>query len=194
MRISQLQEITEWDKNLFVPAVDSGNKRFQFPKSSRSVLIKDLTSYSITGTTSEQIIGNGGSGILIPANTIQPGDIIFIEVVVSKIGSASFDIRLYLNTSPDMTGAGINQQIALLAPGASTTYAKIRREIYVRATTQEMWLSYVSLANDIGSSSAAIETKSFDLSVDQYLLVNVDPNSINDIITLRSINVEIIRP
>jgi hypothetical protein len=132
----------------------------------------------ITNTTNNTLY----SSTLIPSGTFTTGGVLECIFKIAKTGSASttpfYTWRIYKNTSNSLTGA------TLLITGAGNTSTNIRYEGTIRYFSlsggQIIYLGTpASSLNDFSTSSNNIGTTSFNLSVDNYILLAIQPAQAN---------------
>jgi len=127
---------------------------------------------------------------LIALNTIDAGDVIYIDVKFNKntAHNGSPTVRLYKNTSASLSGA------TLLATYTSTSanfrYIEINRIINVDGSTSAVISPSTSFLTDksLGSNSAVSDV-SIDWTVDQYFIVAIQLANSADNLSLRMVNV-----
>lgn len=153
--------------------------------SSFKTIIKDLTtSASLTGTVANTIIKTA----LIPANTIQIGDILELKTYLIRnqtIGTGT--IRFYINTVPSLSGAtlaGTN--------GSGVTYYGFERSLQVKTSfSTEVMLATANSASSDGISlnlgANPVSSLSVNWTVDQYIIVAFQPGATTNITTCRSL-------
>lgn len=162
-------------------------------KASRSLIFsKGLTLYSVTGTTNETIVSEAGSGILIPANTVKPGDILRVVFVLTKsVANGETRIRMKTNISNQLSGAVL---LTDLQVSATIRWIKVERDFLIKeSTTEGMSTNATSANTDVQSNTQVINSVSIDWTIDQYLMLSVANVSSSDTVTLRNWYAEIIR-
>lgn len=131
---------------------------------------------AITGTTSGQVTGS----ILIPANTVAVGDLLYIKTRVRKTGIAgTFVVRMYANTSPAIGGS----LIATSGTNAtSALYFQYNRTLAVKSSTntESMAGNFNVQADDNTTSTAAVSASNINWTVDQYIVVVITNSSTAD--------------
>lgn len=131
---------------------------------------------AVTGTTSGQVTGS----ILIPANTVAVGDLLYIKTRVRKTGTAgTFVVRMYVNTSPTIGGS----LIATSGTNAtSALYFQYNRTLAVKTATntETMAGNFNVQADDNTTSTAAVSTSNINWTVDQYIVVVITNSSTAD--------------
>ena len=130
--------------------------------------IQDVTDgTAVTGTTS----GTLTKSILIPANTVGVGDVLYIKARARKTGTAgTLVVRMYINTSAAIGGS----LIATSATNAATTvYHQYARTAVVKTTTntETMAGNFNVNADDNIVSSATVSANNIDWTVNQYLVI-----------------------
>lgn len=162
-------------------------------KASRSLIFsKGLTLYSVTGTTNETIVSEAGSGILIPANTVKPGDILRVVFVLTKsVANGGTRIIMKTNISNQLSGAVL---LTDLQVSATIRWIKVERDFLIKeSTTEGMSTNATSANTDVQSNTQVINSVSIDWTIDQYLMLSVANVSSSDTVTLRNWYAEIIR-
>ncbi len=132
---------------------------------------------AVTGTTSSTLTGS----ILIPANTVAVGDIIYVKMRIRKTGTGgTVTTRMYVNTSAAIGGS----LIATSATAAATTlYFQYSRTLAVKSTinTESMAGNLNVNADDNTSVTVAVSASNINWTVDQYLIVAVANSSLTDV-------------
>lgn len=122
---------------------------------------------AVTGTTS----GTLTKSILIPANTVGVGDVLYIKARARKTGTAgTLVVRMYINTSAAIGGS----LIATSATNAATTvYHQYARTAVVKTTTntETMAGNFNVNADDNIVSSTTVSANNIDWTVAQYLVI-----------------------
>lgn len=131
--------------------------------------------YQVTSTTGE----TGTAAILIPANTLEAGDILQIKVMNQKTGAnARCDHRLRINTTNSVGGT----LVATWNNNATTAVHTLKafREIFVISPTQT--IAGVSTANATtdDASNANPSILNIDWTVNQYLILSSQLGSASD--------------
>lgn len=134
---------------------------------SRKILVKDSTQYSITGTTVQTIFVS----YLIPANTLGSTDIIKIEnLLYTKVGVAGIlSVRLNHNTTNSLTGANI---IASSSLTAVQNYGQSIRTLFLRAGNILGLAVSSPVQSDLISSTAGLLNITFNPTIDNYFIVS----------------------
>jgi len=131
---------------------------------------------AITGTTSGQVTGS----ILIPANTVAVGDLLYIKTRVRKTGTAgTFVVRMYVNTSTAIGGS----LIATSGTNAtSALYFQYSRTLAVKTSTntESMAGNFNVQADDNTTSTAAVSASNINWTIDQYIVVVITNSSTAD--------------
>jgi hypothetical protein len=133
----------------------------------------DTTQVSHTGTTSQSAPLNV---VMIPANTVQPGDIVSVRSrFIKNSATASFTPSLYINSTASVSGA---QEILQFALGATVRFSQLKREIVVRGLTgannEVMNTALVQPTDDISvASGTPVILRTIDWSVDNYVFNTV---------------------
>jgi hypothetical protein len=151
-----------------------GDKTFQTLPIQNIQSITDGT--AITGTTTSTLTAS----ILIPANTIAVGDVIYVKTRVRKTGTAgTLTTRMYVNTSSAIGGS----LIATSAAAAATTLMfQFTRSLAVKtATNTETMAGNLNVnADDNTAVTTAVSANNIDWTQNQYLVVAVQNGSTSD--------------
>lgn len=131
---------------------------------------------AVTGTTVSTLT----TSVLIPANTVTTGDILYIKTRVRKTGTAgTLTTRMYINTSAAIGGS----LIATSASAAATTLMfQYSRSLAVKSTTNtESMAGNLNVnADDNTAVTTAVSANNIDWTVNQYLVVAVQNGSTAD--------------
>ena len=130
----------------------------------------------VTGTTT----GTLTTSVLIPANTVAVGDILYIKTRIRKSGTAgTVTTRMYINTSAAIGGSLIATSATAVA---ATVYFQYSRTLAVKtATNTESMASGLNVnADDNTSVTTAVTASNIDWTVAQYLVVAVTNGSTAD--------------
>jgi hypothetical protein len=145
---------------------------------------------AVTGTTT----GTLTSSILIPANTVAVGDVIYVKTRVRKTGTAgTLTTRMYINTSSAIGGS----LIATSAAAAATTLMfQYTRTLAVKSTTNtESMAGNLNVnADDNTAVTTAVSTSNIDWTQNQYLVVAVQNGSTADTSRSSFIQIQINKP
>jgi hypothetical protein len=145
---------------------------------------------AVSGTTTGTLTGS----ILIPANTVATGDLLYIKTRIRKTGTAgTVTTRMYVNTSAAIGGS----LIATSATNATTTrYFQYSRTLAVKSSTdtESMAGNFNVNPDDNAVSSAAVSNSNIDWTVDQYVVVVLTNSSIADISQSSFIHAQINKP
>lgn len=145
---------------------------------------------AVTGTTVSTKTGS----ILIPANTVQVGDVIVVKTRVRKTGTAGvLTTRMYVNTADAIGGSLVGTSATAAAPGV---YFQYNRTLTVKtATNTETMAGNGNVnADDNTSLTVAVSTNNINWAVDQYLVVAVQNGSTADSSRSSFIHVQINKP
>lgn len=131
---------------------------------------------AVTGTTANTLTGS----ILIPANTVTTGDILYIKTRIRKTGTAGTIVtRMYVNTSAAIGGS----LIATSGTNAvNTLYFQYTRTLAVKSATntESMAGNFNVNPDDNSVSSAAVSASNIDWTQNQYIVVAVANGSTAD--------------
>jgi hypothetical protein len=118
----------------------------------------------VTGTT----LATKSASILIPANTVAPGDSIFVRTRCRKTGTAGITAQyVSVNTSDAVGGSGI----AIAALGANAAFGQLSRTLVVKSSTSTEVFPYNTGGFDDDSvSTTAVSTYNINWTQDQYFI------------------------
>jgi hypothetical protein len=174
---------TDWNTfNAKEPAITSGTT-LQYWRGDKSWDTLPIQNYQtvtdgtgVTGTTTSTLTGS----ILIPANTVAVGDVIYVKTRVRKTGTAgTLTTRMYVNTSAAIGGS----LIATSATAAATSlYFQYSRTLAVKSTinTESMAGNLNVNADDNTAVTTAVSASNIDWTVAQYLVIAVQNSSTAD--------------
>lgn len=131
---------------------------------------------AVTGTTANTLTGS----ILIPANTVTTGDILYIKTRVRKTGTlGTLVTRMYVNTSAAIGGSLIATSAT---NAASTLYFQYTRTLAVKSATntESMAGNFNVNPDDNSVSSTAVSASNIDWTQNQYIVVAVANSSTAD--------------
>lgn len=131
---------------------------------------------AVTGTT----VGTLTSSILIPANTVSTGDIIYVKTRVRKTGIAGILVtRMYVNTSAAIGGSLVGTSATA---AATSLYFQYARTLAVKSSTNTETMAGNGNINpdDNTSLTVAVSTNNIDWTQNQYLIVSVQNGSTAD--------------
>jgi hypothetical protein len=147
------------------------------PRWSTKNIVKTSDSNAVTGVIVNTLLDS----ILIPANTISPGDIVEFKTRVRKTGTAGTMIeRFYIGTQSSITGTNV---IALSSTSAATTLTMtMNRTMVVKSATQsETFGTINTLLTDEGQASTiAVTTTNIDWTKDQFFISAIQPSNAGD--------------
>jgi hypothetical protein len=188
---------TDWNTfNGKEPAITSGTT-LQYWRGDKSWDTLPIQNYqtvtdgtAVTGTTTGTLTGS----VLIPANTVTTGDILYIKTRVRKTGTAgTVTTRMYVNTSAAIGGS----LVATSATAAATTlYFQYARTLAVKsATNTESMAGNLNVnPDDNTSATTAVSASNIDWTVNQYLVVAVTNSSTADSSRSSFIHVQVNKP
>lgn len=131
---------------------------------------------AITGTTVSTLT----SSILIPANTVTTGDILYIKTRVRKTGTAgTLTTRMYVNTSAAIGGSLIGTSASA---AATTLMFQYTRSLAVKsATNSETMAGNLNVnADDNTAVTTAVSANNIDWTQNQYIVIAVQNGSTAD--------------
>lgn len=139
------------------------------------------SSVSHTGSVTETKL----MSILIPANTFMAGDLITIDSIFVKTGTAgTYTYKFYWNSSDTISGA---VQLGTRGIGSTNTFAKGTRRMSVRTANgggsapevgTEIMSTTTSLASEYQSN--AISNVALNWTVDSYLMASITLGNASD--------------
>lgn len=144
--------------------------------SDRLILIKNGGGTAVTG-----VITNTVSQFLeLPANSIEVGDSYIIRLRAEKTGAfAAFTMRLYKNSSPDLTGSPLLIGTYQASATQTSTYLVMRRQYDVESSTAtKSILSTQSVTEDVGNGFT--QSYNIDYTVQNYYVATLQNNSASD--------------
>jgi len=129
----------------------------------------------LSATTSNTLVRS----VLIPANTVAVGDLVFIRVRARKSGTVGSLIqRLYINTSAAIGGSLVGTSTTMANTGL---YQQIYRTLVVKSATvtETMQAGGAALTDDV-VLTGAVANNNINWEVDQYLVVAHQNGSASD--------------
>jgi hypothetical protein len=119
---------------------------------------------NITGVTS----ATKSASVLIPANTVEVGDTVFIRTRCRKTGTAAIAVQsIYINTS-DAIG-GFTTALNLL--GNTSLYGQMSRTLAIKSATVTETLNVnTGGVDDDATSTNAVSNFNINWAVDQYIV------------------------
>lgn len=124
---------------------------------------------SHTGDTNQTVLQT----ILIPANTFKEGDLMYFSFFSSSDNGQVFNNRVYINTTPDLTGTPI--QLMYYSQSGSRRN-KIYRYFAVQdANTMKSFQNVIANTSSLSGSYSGpySATAGLDFTVDQYLVYSI---------------------
>lgn len=147
-----------------------------------SIIYKDNTSYSLTGTTAQTIMAS----FLVPANTFQVADILQYRINWRKVGTAgNGTLNVLVNTSVSLVGA---TGLMTRTMGSANAWAQTKRTIVFKnslAAQRTFPVANTTTDNDdtaTGNESAL----TIDFTADQYFLIALTNANAADTHTIES--------
>jgi len=118
----------------------------------------------VTGVTAT----TKSASLLIPANTVAPGDSIFVRTRCRKTGTAGTSFQyVSVNTSDAVGGNGI----ALVSLGANAAFSQVSRTLVVKSSTSTEVFPYATGGTDDDAiSTTAASTYNINWTQDQYFV------------------------
>lgn len=175
------------------PAITAGttSQYFRGDKTFQTLPIQNIQSITdgtaVTGTTTNTLT----SSILIPANTIAVGDVIYVKTRIRKTGTLGVvTTRMYVNTSSAIGGSLIATSAAA---AAQTLFFQYTRTLAVKtATNTETMAGNANInADDNTGIIIAVSTNNIDWTQNQYIIVAVQNGSTGDTTRSSFIQVQI---
>ena len=142
---------------------------------------------AVTGTT----VSTFTSSVLIPANTVTTGDILYVKTRVRKTGTAGILVtRMYVNTSAAIGGSLVGTSGT---SAATSLYFQYTRTLAVKSATNTETMAGNGNVNadDNTSLTVAVSTSNINWTVDQYLVIAVQNGSTADTSRSSFIHVQI---
>ena len=141
----------------------------------------------VTGTTSNTLT----SSVLIPANSVEVGDVITVRARVRKTGTAGLlTIRSYINTSAAIGGSNMS----ITSVSNTSLYAQFSRSFPVKTTTNTEAFPIGSQYVDDAQTGTVVVSANIDWTVDQYLVIAVQNTSAADTTRGSYIHVQVNKP
>lgn len=140
---------------------------------------------SLTGNTNQTIIDT----ITVAANTLAANDLLSFYLRFLKTTTANATIRLYTNTTPDLTGSPV--QLATYTYAAANRFAGFDRTIACKASgVIEVAPSTTSLLSDVATSTATETTTTINYANANYFIVTMQLGNSADILRRSFIQVQ----
>lgn len=139
--------------------------------------LRNLTAATVTGTTANTYL----TGLLIPANTFTAGQ--SFDVLVRIFRNTSLGTctkRIYLNTADSLTGATLVGSIVITAGFAGSL---LSRNILIRSSTSTVYYPGATSAITDITLATSVDNSNIDWTVNQYLVVAVQPSATTQTIT-----------
>ena len=164
------------------PAITAGttSQYFRGDKTFQTLPIQNIQSITdgtaVTGTTTSTLT----SSILIPANTVAVGDVIYVKTRIRKTGTLGVvTTRMYVNTSSAIGGSLIATSASASAPAL---FFQFTRTLAVKtATNTETMAGNGNInADDNTALTVAVSTNNIDWTQNQYIIVAVQNGSTSD--------------
>jgi hypothetical protein len=142
---------------------------------------------AVTGTTSNTVTGS----VLIPANTVQVGDVIEVRARVRKTGTAGLlTVRGYFNTSAAIGGANVS----IVSNANTSLFSQFKRSLPVKSSTNtESWPIGSTFSDDSQTGTVAVSSN-IDWTQNQYFIIAVTNTSAADSSRSSFIHVQINKP
>jgi hypothetical protein len=153
----------------------TANAQTQLDLRVRTLLNDNVDSSSVTGVVANTIL----KSYLVPANTLSVGDTLDIKTVCSKTGTnATANFRIYTNTSNSLSGAS---PLALVVPASNNIYFSLDRTYTLKSgnTLESFPVGSTATTDEVGST-ASISNTAFNPTVDNYIIIAIQPNSASD--------------
>ncbi len=150
-------------------------------------LITTTDGTAVTGTTSNTVTGS----VLIPANTVQVGDVIEVRARVRKTGTAGLlTVRGYFNTSAAIGGANVS----IVSNANTSLFCQFKRSLPVKSSTNtESWPIGSTFSDDSQTGTVAVSSN-IDWTQNQYFIIAVTNTSAADSSRSSFIHVQINKP
>lgn len=148
-------------------------------KNKQMPVVNIMTTTDGTAVTGVTVSTKTGS-ILIPANTVAVGDILYVKTRIRKTGTlGALTTRMYVNTSDAIGGSLVGTSASAATP---TLYFQYSRTLAVKTTTNTETMAGNGNVNpdDNTSLTFAVSTNNIDWTVAQYLVVAVQNGNTGD--------------
>jgi hypothetical protein len=140
--------------------------------------LRNLTTATVTGVTANTYL----TGLLIPANTFTAGQSfdVLLRTFRNTTAGTCFN-RFYLHTSDTIVGATL---VATFNVAAGFLGNLMSRNLLIRSSTNTSYFSSTtSSSSDITPSGFGFDSANIDWTVNQYLVVAVQPSAVGQTIT-----------
>lgn len=137
-----------------------------------SVYAKNSTTYSSTGTGSQIL-----HSLLIPANTFAAGDTVRVTARFKKVGTASTQSNITINTSASLSGATVIKANVFAAGTLAATVQGSAVIINSTSNTQLAWTATnLGTSELVNSTSAWQESIAINWTANQYIMFSGNPS------------------
>lgn len=157
---------------------------------SGDIISDPITIGSAYGTGVTGLNNSVSATVLIPANTINVTNTIYIKAFIDRTlvsGTGSTTFRFYINTTNSLTGATLLGSAGSM--GTTVRFQRFERNIYVDITNMNCFATGTSASNDYTIS--AISLIPFNKTVDNYLIFTVQHSaSATDIAAWKRVTVQ----
>ncbi len=146
----------------------------QYSGGSGGVLVyaKNSTTYSSTGTGSQII-----HSLLIPANTFAAGDTVRVTARFKKVGTATTQSNITINTSASLSGATVIKANVFATGTLAATVQGSAVIINSTSNTQLAWTATnLGTSELVNSTSAWQESISINWTANQYIMFSGNPS------------------
>ncbi len=132
--------------------------------------------------------------VLIPANTVAAGDIIYIQTRSRKVGTtAVYRTRMYSNSTNNISTATLIGD--LLTAAATSTYVQFERTLVVKSTTgasnNQMYPTSVTNAFTDNAATTTFLSPTIDWSANVYIIIGLSGASAADTINGSFLRIQI---
>lgn len=152
------------------------------------LVLVNSTAANVTGTTALTL----AQSLIIPANTLRPGDLLNVVYRFTKIiSAANLTVRLAINTSNTTVGS---QQISSQQVITTNRFTQLERTLNVIAANNTQVFSAAGGANSDFTTTNIISTLNIDWTVAQYLFTTIQLGNTADLATSEFIQAQRFRP
>jgi len=148
-------------------------------------IAKTSTPITVTGTTAKTEVYQ----VTIPANTLGANDVLDLDIVTTKSGSAGTqNIMLQMSTSATIP-ATTTERIATYTSPTANQWIRFSRYFWLDGGNIYGYGFASSAVNDFGPVNNALSSQAFDHTVTNYLYVSITNSSSADTSVFRSMKI-----
>jgi hypothetical protein len=152
--------------------------------------IKQNVDITHTGTTSNTVIATYS----IPVETFEANDIFRFRVITSSNNNVNVKtMRVYFNSTPDLSGSPVQISIRTMTSAVGTSFA---RDVVFKNSLSSFDISSVNsnIGDDENNANVAVSNiTTVDFSTQQYMIVAVELANAADSVVIRGIRSQIFR-